>query len=134
MQILPLQYELTYVNQIPEGDLWNTISDIGKIFPKFDFSFNDCLVLTEPETANWRISFVLPNQIGRLYASVRTGATRTSDTKKVIIFDLTVRGIGSDNSSSNMNKWFDVAREWIVKGFTDLTSPEAHKQLWRRKQ
>ncbi len=134
MQITPLQYELTYVNQIPEGDLWNTVSDIKNIFPKFDFSFNDSLILKEPETANWRISFVLPNQIGRLYATVKTGAIRIPDNKKIIIFDLTVRGISNDNPLSNMKQWFDVAREWIVKGFTDLTSSDAHEKLWRRKQ
>ena len=27
--------------------------------------------------------------------------------------------------------WFDTAHEWIVRGFTDLTTDEAHK-LWGR--
>jgi uncharacterized protein (TIGR04255 family) len=131
MEISPLQYELTYVNQIPEGDLWEKVSDIGNIFNKTNFSFGEGLTLKEPETVNWRISFVLPEQSGRLYATVKTGATRASDNKKVIIFDLTVRGIGQDKSLQNMKQWFDVAREWIVKGFTDLTTLEAQK-LWRR--
>ncbi len=126
-----MQYELTYVNQIPEGDLWEKVSDIGNIFNKINFSLGEDLILKEPESVNWRISFVLPDQSGRLYATVKTGATRTSDNKKVIIFDLTVRGIGQDKLLSNMKHWFDVAREWIVKGFTDLTTSEA-QQLWRR--
>ncbi len=131
MEISPVQYELTYVNQIPEGDLWKKVSDIGNIFNKINFSFGEGLMLEEPESINWRISFVLPNQSGRLYAIVKTGAKRTIDDKEVIVFDLTVRGIGQDKSLSNMKQWFDVAREWIVKGFTDLTTSEAQK-LWRR--
>ena len=134
MQISPVQYELTYVNHIPQGDFWEKVSDIGNIFNRINFSFSGDLILKEPETVNWRISFVLPKQSGRLYATIRTGATRTSDNKNIIVFDLTVRGIGEDKSLSNMKQWFDIAREWIVKGFTDLTSAEAQKQLWRRKQ
>ena len=132
LEIVPMQYELTYVNQIPEGDLWKRVSDIGNIFNRINFSFGEGLILEEPETVNWRISFVLPNQSGRLYATVKTGATRTTDKKEVLIFDLTVRGIGEDKSLSNMQQWFDIAREWIVKGFTDLTTSEAQEKLWRR--
>ena len=33
----PLQYELTYVNHILQGEGWETYNDVGKIFPYFSW-------------------------------------------------------------------------------------------------
>jgi hypothetical protein len=87
------------------------------------------LILNEPETINYRISFLLPDKMGRLYATIKTGATRRVGGKKIVIFDLTVRGFNAD-----MDKWFSVAREWIVKGFTDLTGNKIQDEIWKRRQ
>jgi hypothetical protein len=41
--------------------------------------------------------------------------------------------MGKDKSPEGMWTWFDLAREWIVRGFTDLTGEEVQKQIWRKK-
>ncbi len=133
MQIVPAQYELTYVNQIEENDLWKTNKDLINIFPKFQSNIETGLILKEPETINSRISFLLPNKMGRLYATIKTGAVRKANNKKVIILDLTVRGFNRKNLTE-MSNWFEVAREWIVKGFTDLTGDKIQKEVWKRRQ
>lgn len=133
INVEPIQNELTYINQIPQGDLWETIQDIRNIFPKIDLSFNG-LILKEPETTNWRISFVLPNNLGRLHTVIRTNAERVSDGKPLIMFELTVRGMNQEQSKLNRKAWFDSAREWIVKGFTDLTSEEIQNKIWERRK
>jgi hypothetical protein len=46
--------------------------------------------------------------------------------------DLTVRGIGSHRSFDDMKEWFNIARVWIVRGFTDLTTDEMQTKVWRR--
>jgi hypothetical protein len=51
----------------------------------------------------------------------------------VLLLDLTVRGIGRDKSPGGMTDWFDLAREWIVRGFTDLTGEDVQKNIWRKK-
>ncbi len=129
----PIQYELTYNNQIPQGDIWQSISDIGKIFPYINLKFNG-LILGEPEFTIWRTSFVLPGKTGRLHLVVRTNGIRRSDNSPLIFFELTVRGIPTDISRQARKVWFDSAREWIVKGFTDFTSEEAQNEIWRRIQ
>ncbi len=91
------------------------------------------MVLKEPERVNCRISFNLPDKLGRLYATIQTGSVRGSEKKPVIVFDLTVRGM-TNQSLPNMKDWFDLAHEWIVKGFTDLTSAKAQNEVWRRLQ
>ncbi len=133
MDIKPQQYELTYINQIAQEELWENASDIGKIFPNLNLQFGNHLVLEEPERVNCRISFILPDKLGRLYATIQTGAVRGSEKKPVIVFDLTVRGM-TNQYLPNMKDWFDLAHEWIVKGFTDLTSKKMQNEVWRRLQ
>ena len=52
----------------------------------------------------------------------------------IILLDLTVRGIGKDKSIEGMWDWFDLAREWIVCGFADLTGERVQTEVWKRKR
>jgi len=130
--IKPLQYEMTYINHIPQGDAWQNLNEIGKVFPDFARRVNKHQFLPEPEGINWRTSFVLPDEPGRLHVTIKHGKHRETG-KPLLILDLTVRGIGSDRSSEGIWPWFDLAREWIVRGFTDLTGEEVQKLIWKRK-
>lgn len=132
-KIDPLQYEMTYINHIPLGDGWTNLSEIGKIFPDFDMRPVEGRFLPKPEGINWRTSFQLPEEAGRLHVTIRHGQLRDSGIP-LILLDLTARGIGSDNSLQNMQNWFDMAREWIVRGFSDLTGEDVQKSVWRRKE
>ncbi len=51
----------------------------------------------------------------------------------LFLVELTVRGIPKDKSVETMWQWFDLAREWIVRGFTDLTGQEMHSR-WERQE
>ena len=62
-KLVPLQYEMTYINHIWEGEGWSNLLEIGK---------------------------------------------------------------------EGMEAWFDLAREWIVCGFADLTGDEIQKTIWGR--
>lgn len=131
--IEPQQYEMTYINHIPQGDGWTTLNEIGKVFPDFSLRVIERRFLPEPEGINWRTSFVLPDEAGRLHITIRHAKLRDSGLP-VILLDLTVRGIGIDKSPKGMADWFDLAREWIVRGFADLTGKEVQKNIWRRKE
>jgi uncharacterized protein (TIGR04255 family) len=127
----PLQYEMTYINHIPQGDGWTSLNEIGNVFPDFSLRLNEYRFLPEPEGINWRTSFVLPDQAGRLHVKIQHGKLRETG-KPVVVLDLTVRGIGADRSSEAMKEWFDLAREWIVRGFADLTGEGVQKEIWRK--
>ena len=58
--ITPLQYELTYINHIIQGEGWNIIRDVGKIFPNFPWHTSKNDFLPPPEAVNWQTSFALP--------------------------------------------------------------------------
>jgi len=75
----------------------------------------------------------LPDEAARLHVTIRHAKLRDSELP-VLLLDLTVRGIGKDMSPEGMLEWFDLAREWIVRGFADLTGEEVQKNIWRRKK
>lgn len=129
-EIQPTQYELTYVNQIFEGEGWKSLDDIGSVFKDFFRRPSKCF-LPHPEIINWQTSFRLPDKTGRLHVSIRI-AKRRSDGVPAILLELTARGMSVDNSRDAMWRWFDTAHEWIVCGFADLTSEEIQKSVWRR--
>ncbi|MEW6747550.1 MAG: TIGR04255 family protein [Planctomycetota bacterium] len=128
----PLQYEITYVNHIP-ADTWQSPVQLGRVLPDFAWRNTPERFLPAAEAVNWRSIFVLPNQVGRLHVSVRTG-TRQSDYSPVLLLDLTARGMPSDSSPDTMWSWFDLAHDWIVRAFADLTADDIQRTAWRRTQ
>ena len=129
--VVPLQYELTYVNHMPKGEGWSSLGDTGGLFPDFAWRVAPERFLQEAEAINWRTSFALPNRSGRLHATIRN-ATRTEDRTPLMQIELTARGIPSDASRDAMWNWFDLAHEWIVCGFVDLTGERARNMVWRQ--
>ncbi|NEP14223.1 MAG: TIGR04255 family protein [Symploca sp. SIO2C1] len=129
-KIQPLQYELTYVNQIPRGDAWSTIEDIGKVFPDFAWKANPQRFLSHPQNISWTTVFELPDKLGRLRASVKYAVLNNHPN---LVFELTVRGIGSYTSREALQNWFDIGHEWIVCAFADLTDEEIQTKIWKRR-
>ncbi|GAX36289.1 TIGR04255 family protein [Nodularia sp. NIES-3585] len=127
-QIQPLQYELTYVNQIPQGQGWLKLEDIGKIFPDISWRISPQRFLTYPQSISWTKVFELPDELGRLHTSVKAVVLNEELT---LLFELTVQGIGNYNSIETLENWFDIAHEWIVRAFADLTSEEIQTQDWK---
>ena len=58
-------------------------------------------------------------------------ATRTEDKVPLLVLELKTRAIGESASKEAIREWFDLAHEWIVRGFTDLTTPWNSK-IWER--
>lgn len=129
--IEPLQYEMTYINHIAKGEGWESLGEIGRLFPDFTFDSKRGRFLPEPNTINWRTTFVLPQNAARMHVVIRTVKMRDIG-KPVILLELKVRGIGNDRSTEGMWAWFDLAREWIVRGFSDLTADKVQGDVWRR--
>jgi uncharacterized protein (TIGR04255 family) len=116
--IIPDQYELTYVNHISRESGWQALRNIETVFP--DFLCKETSFLPEPEHVSWRKIYRLPDKQGRLYVSAH-------DIPGKYVLNLTARGFGT-----NINSWFEIAHEWIVKGFADLTGKEIQKNMWKQ--
>ena len=131
--VIPRQYEMTYVNLIPQGRGWETEGDIHKVFPDFCRQGEKERFLPAPDGISWRTSFLLPNRAGRLHMHIQT-ARRRDDKRPLFRFEITARGIGPDTSPKAMQAWFDLAHEWIVRGFADSTGLQVQRDVWRLKE
>ena len=88
--------------------------------------------LPNPASASWHVEFSLPEKKGHLTVSLKQ-AIRTEDKVSILLLELTARGMGESTSKDAIREWFDLAHEWIVRGFTDLTTPEVHL-IWEREK
>lgn len=129
--ISPFHCEITYVNHIPMGQGWQGIEDIGDIFPDFRWNAAHDRFLPSPSGTDLRLSFDLPDRASRLHVAIRNGI-RVDDRTQVMICELVVRGSPSGDAQEALWSWFDIAREWIVKGFVDLTDARIQQEFWRR--
>lgn len=125
------QLEITYINHIPVGQGWETLADLGKIFLDIGWSDTDRF-LPSPESAGVRLTFSLPDSQGRLHVSIKH-AVRVSDNQPVLLCELTARGMPVSNDNTAIKEWFDLGREWIVRGFTDITALNIQKEFWGRR-
>src|SRR5712692_2593638 len=128
--IVPVQFEMSYVNHIPQGFGWHSTRDISGVFPDFSWRAGSRF-LGEPEKINWSTSFLLPDQRARLHIAIQQ-ALRRQDRLPVLVLELTVRGIGPETSPEGTRAWFDTAREWIVRGFADITGKDIQQMIWKR--
>lgn len=124
-----VQGELTYINHIPAGDLWGS-AGLQKLFPWFSPNVGSIASQPEIEVA---LHFELPECQGRLHVTIRTGA-RVTDRSRVVIMDLTVRGVpGTEPSGDGLGAWLGLARGAIVRTFSELTGSDAHTHWGREK-
>ena len=124
-ELEPQEYELSYINHIPMGIGWETIDDLSEIFSDFIWNKTTERFLPNPKKVNWDADFYFPEQKSHLIVSLKQ-AIRKEDELPLLIYELKANGIDSDAYAGN---WFDLAHEWIVRGFTDLTTEKMHK-IW----
>ncbi|MEX2578890.1 MAG: TIGR04255 family protein [Verrucomicrobiales bacterium] len=116
-----LQWEITYVNEIRQGTLWETPDDWAQIFSSsFGIPWRSTLADLESFSTNWH--FQLPGEQGRLHVHV-AHADRDSSTALMLV--LTARG--PIRKGDPLTKGLDLGREAIVKYFKEITSEVAHK-------
>jgi uncharacterized protein (TIGR04255 family) len=125
------QCEVTYVNHIDRGKGWQTMADLPEVFPSWSGALSEGF-LPVPEAVGFNTSYGMPGDQGRLHIQVQP-AIRLSDAKEILQLTLTARGRPDSPDVGDVLKWFDLGREWVVRGFTDFTSPKMHA-LWKRKK
>lgn len=129
--VRPTQYEMTYVNHVQQGQGWSSMADFASLFPGFAGRTSASQFLPDMESCNLRVAYVLPERQGRLHATIRT-VMNSEDKTPVLVLELTARGLPAERDRDAMWRWFDLAHEWIVRAFTDLTSAQVQTKQWRR--
>jgi uncharacterized protein (TIGR04255 family) len=132
--LIPAQCEVTYVNHMPAGLGWDKHGDLTSVIGPWSGQYSDSY-LSAPEdvgfSARYRMEGERGNAIGRLYVTFQP-AYRNSDGLPIFVMNLTARGKPEPADFKGAFSLFDQEHEWIVRGFTSMTTKKMH-DIWRRK-
>lgn len=131
-ELHPTQCEVTYVNTIESGRTWQDHAEMFKVLsllraPEAGF-------LCAQEESRFAAQYIISEddrQRGRLHV-VAEPVFRLADRSPAITLNLTARGAPLSADVDGILEFLDLGREWIVRGFVDLTTEEAQSE-WGRK-
>ena len=129
--IKPTDCELTYVNMLSKNELRESGVDIGRIFPDLKWRSSIKRFLPVSEQIAWSARFPLPGERGNLTVKINPAVRRT-DEAPVVQFELKASGLGPTEPLDDIWDWYDIAHEWIVRGFADLAGREIQERIWQR--
>jgi uncharacterized protein (TIGR04255 family) len=123
-----LKAEVSYVNHIDFEVNYERIRDT---FPALS-GFKKGEFLDMPIGFALNTVYAIADQQGRLHISGQP-VIRHTDMREVIQLSVTAKTQIASNTPEAMREAIDLGHEWVVRGFTDFTSPEMHA-LWKRTQ
>ena len=130
-EVTPLQYELTYIDQLRQGDGWDRLDEIGEIYNMFvDCQRSESFWLGA-ESLILSASFTLEDLHGRLHLTIRN-RVKMPEESQTLQTDFTMRGF-PENANCTMIDWFKAAREQIREKFVSLFTENIQTQIWGRK-
>ncbi len=126
--------ELAYINILAKNPAATATEMASQLLKDFHWENDKNRFLSAPKTISWSAMFPLPENNGELIAKFDE-AKLGEESATVLKLELAARHtLPPSSKTSDVNIWFGVAREWIVKGFVDLTSASAQNDLWSRKE
>jgi uncharacterized protein (TIGR04255 family) len=126
------QCEVTYLNHIEPSGTGNSLGDLDKVITIITRQYSDDY-LGSPETIAFDAHYLMEEAgrpRGRLHITSRPQA-RLVDGSMVLALSLTARGAPLGPGFEDALRFLDLGRNWIVRGFTSITTKPMH-QLWGR--
>jgi uncharacterized protein (TIGR04255 family) len=120
--IVPVQCEVTYVNEIPLSEEDRSVGPLGGTLKGAKPSAGEFLPVPERAAVSWTYRIDDERGLGRLHLSAQNA---NRDAVRLV---LTARGRPTEESIPAALDFFDLGHEWIVMGFKDVTTD----QMWRR--
>jgi uncharacterized protein (TIGR04255 family) len=129
--IEPTSWVITYINHIEYGGLKQIGSEVHRIISSWSNQTSDDW-LPQSDKLALEYAFPMPDNVGRLNVHLKPIIQR-HDQKQMLRFELSARGSVQESTVKDALKWIDLGHEWVVRGFTSLTTPEMHI-IWERNQ
>ena len=130
----PTQCEVTYINTIDRRGQWDVHGDAPKVFTVLRDLQAAFLPSAEDETFGLRFLITRDaddRPLGRLNVQCQPAYTSAEQDEAVFVLNLTARGAPLDGSTAGVHAFMRIGHEWIVRGFTDLTTAHMHA-AWER--
>jgi uncharacterized protein (TIGR04255 family) len=124
--ISPNQWEITYINHIPQGSLWKSPDDWHKVFPGlFNLPGHPDPLRLESISNDWHLEIV--PQRGRLHIACKHGKSQDRS-GEVLVLEFTARGpIDGGETGKAIESGLHLGRRIIVETFVALASDSALK-------
>ena len=124
-----LDYELTYINHVFEQGGWTFPDNVGRVVEHLSWQAERYHFLPPPLPITWQAGFAFSDGPGTLLVKLNR-AKRAKDEKTLLVLEFSAHGLPTEAPLDNIERWFSHAHQWIVRGFEDITSEEAQKELW----
>jgi len=122
-EMVPNLWEVTYVNHLPRGTVWNDYRDWSGLFPTLPGAFAEIAAARlEGFEGHWH--FEIEPQKGRLHVEVKHGRAGSSEGPEILVMKSTARGRVYEET--DLSAGLDLGRRTIVNSFVELTSEAAH--------
>lgn len=128
--VKPLQYELTYIDQLIEGEGWNTLNDLARVYNIFLDSQESSSFWSGVESMNLLTSFPIESLQGRLHFRI-VHAIKQPEQKRMLQTDFMARGFPK-NAEYPIEAWFKLAHDQIFDKFFSVFTEEIQTQVWER--
>lgn len=128
------QADVTYINHI---DLGSDFRELPSAFPVFS-ELQKGEFLPIPQGGGSNFVYLMPESRGRLFINVQSVLNHET-AKELLQMTVTAKTLIASNASDAAVtselavEALDYSHEWVVRGFTDFTSPKMHK-VWGRTQ
>jgi uncharacterized protein (TIGR04255 family) len=133
-EVIPDQCEVTYVNHIFPSGVWKHHGEVGKVVSFWSGQHSDDFLPPE-EDATLTARYIIPDQkkepLGRLSVTVQPAYAKDTE-EHVLQMTLVARGRPIGEGMAGVLKFFDLGREWVVRGFASITTRVMH-QTWERR-
>jgi len=131
--IEPNQWEVTYVNHLLKAHDWEKPTDWPQLLPGLIGSTENAS-REMIESLECRYRFALPEARGRLHVELHHAFTSLEqDATEILVLQLTARGGLELDAGRDIAKGMANGHSTIVRKFTELTGPGAHKK-WERER
>src|SRR5206468_1644356 len=120
------QWEMIYVDHIPRGNLWQTPADWPNVLPGIlgqVLGFEDSRF--ESLSGEWH--FEIEPRKGRLHIAIQHGLLGPGKNSEILLVQMTARGPVLDQPGWDFDAGFTVGHEAIIRAFTGMTAPKAHR-------
>jgi uncharacterized protein (TIGR04255 family) len=121
--------ELSYVNQIPVGEIWADYSEVGNFMEDVRWVAGRN-TLPKPSGIAWRADFELGTD--RLNVNLKSGKELLGAQRPLYMLEIrAANSVGSEFEPDPFS-WFERANRLIVESFCELTTRRAQREFWKR--
>ena len=130
-ELQPNQWEITYVDSFPQGELWQTPADWQKILPGLFGTLSTNLqseLVLEHRAAEW--SYEIAPKRGRLHVNAQVGFIAESSQPSLLL-NITARGPVEGTGIPSLRKGLDLGHDVSVREFLAMVNPSI-KSSWEQ--